>query len=56
MDKKVLVVTGLDLGWDCVVGVFENTTEEALREIFPEGKYVINTCYLESNFKTERYR
>ena len=35
---KVYVVTGLELGWDCVVGVFtvENITEyEQLRKAYP---------------------
>jgi hypothetical protein len=38
--SKVFVVTGLDLGWDCIVGVFdaEKISVEELRVQFPEGR------------------
>lgn len=36
------VVTGLHLGWDCVVAVFPDTISlEKLKKAFPEGEYVI---------------
>lgn len=36
------VVTGLHLGWDCVVAVFPDTISlEKLQKGFPEGEYVI---------------
>ena len=38
---KVYVVTGLELGWDCVVGVFTNVTRAALEAEFSEDYYVI---------------
>lgn len=42
MNKKtVLVVSGYELGWDCVVGVFEDTTEEELKKFYPEDEYYI---------------
>ena len=38
---KVFVVTGVELGWDCVVGVF--TDEEVARKEYPdEDSYVIH--------------
>ena len=38
---KVYVVTGVELGWDCVVGVF--TDEEVARKEYPdEDSYVIH--------------
>lgn len=41
--KKVYVVTGLELGWDCVVKVFDASKvkiEDVLVE-YPEGEYVV---------------
>lgn len=49
MDNRVIVVTGLYLGWDCVVGVFSGVSEECLRKQFPEGEYVLSDCALETN-------
>lgn len=38
---KVYVVTGIELGWDCVVGVF--TDEDVARKEYPdEDSYVIH--------------
>lgn len=40
--KYVKVVKNLELGWDDVIGVFTNTTREALEQEFPEqSEYVI---------------
>ena len=49
MNKTVYVVTGLDLGWDCVVGVFTNVNHDELIKCFPEGEYVITERTIESN-------
>ena len=50
--KKVYVVTSTDLGWDCIVGVFdpEKVTKEQLEEQFTsEGGYVVFDKIVESN-------
>jgi len=49
MNKTVYVVTGLELGWDCVVGVFEDVDTDELRKCFPEGQYAIHEQTIESN-------
>ena len=49
MNKIVYVVTGLELGWDCVCGVFENVSLEELQKCFPEGHYVISEKNIETN-------
>lgn len=36
---KVYVVTGVELGWDCVVGVF--TDEEVARKEYPDEDYYV---------------
>ena len=36
---KVYVVTGTELGWDCVVGVF--TDEEVARKEYPDEDYYV---------------
>ena len=38
---KVYVVTGLELGWDCVVGVFHNVDYDELMLEFPDEQFVI---------------
>lgn len=38
---QVYVVTGLDLGWDCVVGVYLANYEDLLAR-FPDDDYVIS--------------
>lgn len=38
MKETVYVVTGLELGWDCVCGVYR-TFESALRYIFQEPEH-----------------
>lgn len=42
--SAVYVVTGLDLGWDCVVAVFkcDDVSEEQIRERFSEIEHVIH--------------
>jgi len=49
----VFVVTGLDLGWDCIVGVFDakKVTKEQLRERFPETDAVIFEYTVDTNLK-----
>lgn len=45
----VYVVTGLDLGWDCVVAVYtDNVTMADLLKLYPEGEYVISNVTIES--------
>lgn len=49
--KKVWVVTGLELGWDCVVAVFDTDSmsiDEVLRE-FPEDSYVVHERTVETS-------
>ena len=50
---KVVVVTGLELGWDCVCGVFdpEKISHEELLECFPEESYVLHDSVIETNLK-----
>ena len=41
----VYVVTGVHLGWDCIVGVFTVDTKEEydrLYDTYPEDEYVIS--------------
>jgi hypothetical protein len=52
--KKVYVVTCPELGWDCVVGIFDadEISLEKLKETFPTGygqQYVIHMHDLETN-------
>lgn len=49
--SEVYVVTGLDLGWDCVVGVFnaDSVPREKLEQLFPEGEYVIHDVTVEKD-------
>ena len=50
---KVYVVTGVELGWDCVLGVF--TDEEVARKEYPdEDSYVIHEEILDRT-KIEDY-
>jgi len=49
MNKIVYVVTGLELGWDCVVGVFKDVNPDELLKRFPEGQYVIHEKTVEFN-------
>ena len=49
MYNNVYVVTGLELGWDCVVGVFATSAinYDDLRNQFPKDQYVITTREVE---------
>lgn len=49
MKQSVHVVTNPELGWDCVVGVYDAdiVKMEDLLEEFPEGDYVITTEIVE---------
>lgn len=52
MSKKVYVVTSVELGWDCIVGVFdpEFVSEEKLHERFSrDDGYVVFENTVESN-------
>lgn len=49
MNKTVYVVTGLELGWDCVVGVFKDVDVNKLHERFPSPPYVVSDHTVESN-------
>lgn len=54
MSKSVWVVTSVELGWDCVVGVFDpdKVTEVELEEKFPDQwGYVIHHNILEDNLE-----
>jgi hypothetical protein len=51
MDKTVYVVTSLELGWDCVVGVFEDVNHEELSERFPSPPYVIHDTTVQYNLE-----
>jgi len=55
MAQKVFVVTGLDLGWDCIVGVFDANTfsKEELKVQFPEGRgmYMIFEHEIETSLR-----
>lgn len=42
MTEYVYVVTHLEMGWDCVCGVYK-TNEGALRYIFPEPEHALMT-------------
>ena len=44
---RVYVVTGLELGWDCVVGVFSNVSKTELEIEYPEEDYVITEVTLQ---------
>lgn len=49
MSEYVNVVTGKDLGWDCVVGVWRESSEnlERLKEDQPRAEYVIHRVLFE---------
>lgn len=42
---RALVVTGVELGWDCVVGVYPNEAA-ALKELDDEGEHETLESYL----------
>lgn len=45
--SMVYVVTMPELGWDCVVGVFnsDSVSAETLENTFPEDQYIIHGRY-----------
>ena len=45
----VCVVTGLDFGWNCIVGVFAGVSREELEQTFPNNEYVITQIQVETN-------
>ena len=47
---KVYVVTGLELGWDCVVAVYDaqQVSKEQILEAWPKDQYVIHEQTLEA--------
>jgi hypothetical protein len=47
----VFVVTNPELGWDCVVGVFDSNTMllQEVEETFPSNQYVIHEHNVETN-------
>jgi hypothetical protein len=47
--KSVIVVTSTELGWDCVVGVYEGVSLEALQAAYKDPHYV----YSEVDVETE---
>ena len=54
MSGGVYVVTSTELGWGCVVGVFDEDSVdlEELEETFPEsGKYVITFSMVEKTLE-----
>lgn len=51
--KNVFVVTGTDLGWDCVVGAFcaEEVTGEELEAAYPHPEYIITEVTVQTNLQ-----
>lgn len=49
--SKVWVVTGFELGWDCVVAIFDSTqvTKEQLEERFDSEQYYIQRKTIETD-------
>lgn len=48
-NKKVFVVTGVDLGWDCVVAVVEADSAKDVRAaIGNKEEYLVTECTVES--------
>ena len=52
---RVFVVTGLELGWDCVVAVYDmaNVSKENLLKQYPQGEYVISEAAVETEIEDE---
>ena len=53
--KKVFVVTGTELGWDCLVGVYdaEIVSYSQLEKRYPSTEYVISDTTIETTVDTE---
>ncbi len=45
---RVYVVTGLDLGWDCVCAVYTGVDEATIRKEWPEDRFVITEMGVET--------
>lgn len=43
--KEIYVVTNVELGWDCVVGVYEDK-EEAQKKVDSGEQYILHEEYL----------
>ena len=57
MSGGVYVVTSTELGWDCVIGVFDEDSVdwEELENTFPEsGEYVITFSMVEKNLEAHK--
>ena len=54
MNNTVYVVTGLELGWDCVVGVFQGVDFNELSKCFPSPEYIISETTIDTNLDTWR--
>lgn len=52
-NDTVYVVTGLDLGWNCVVGVYSGVTLKELQKRFPKGEYVISDMRIETEIEED---
>lgn len=52
---RVFVVTGLELGWDCVVAVYDadSVSKKDLKSQYPEGEYVISEAAVETEIEDE---
>lgn len=46
--KPVFVVTSTELGWDCVVGVYQGVSIEALQAAYSRDCYVFSEMTLET--------
>jgi len=48
-NNTVIIVTEIDLSWDCVVGVFTGISKEDLEQEFPPNSYSLHQCSIETN-------
>lgn len=53
MSESVYVVTMPELGWDCVIGVFDSNlvTQEELEQQYTDDQYVIHQQYLQTSIE-----
>lgn len=51
MEQRVYVVTGYELGWDCVAGVFDASVVDYddLLKVYPESDFYINEKTIRTN-------
>lgn len=52
--ETVFVVTGTDLGWSCVVGVFKGVTKRDLTKVFKDTRYVFHEQTVDTNLDAWR--